>query len=142
MRLPVVTRGSFCFRLLQATSSPLLNYSSSFYLLISPGTPLAYLISDEKHFILDNTFGSFYFLVSLPLKSDSCEVFHKANILCCFIGWQYSVYILKLAHVVPSGITILNEENCLLLLNHQPLLAKVSLINTYCVNYIILSWIH
>lgn len=88
------------------------------------------------------SFEGFFFLVALPLKSDSCEVLHKANILCSIIGWQYLVYILKLGHVAPSGITLLNEENWLLLLNHQPLLAKVSLINMYCVNYIILSWIH
>lgn len=34
--------------------------------------------------------------------------------------------ILKLGHVVPSGV-ILNKKNCLLLLNHQPFLAKIGL---------------
>lgn len=57
MRLPVVTRWSFCFLMLQATSpSPLLRYSSSLYLPISPRTPLTYLIYDDKHFILNNVF--------------------------------------------------------------------------------------
>lgn len=57
MRLPLVTRWSFCFLLLNATSpSPLLTYSSSFYLLISPHTPLTYFICNDKHFILDNIF--------------------------------------------------------------------------------------
>lgn len=101
MRLPVVTRWSFCFLLLQAVSpSPLLRYSASFYLLISPHTPLTYLICDDKDFILDNTFwklflscltsSKIWFLWRLTQSQHSVLLYKLAVFAVYFETWPYS----------------------------------------------------
>lgn len=128
MRQPFIIRWSFYFLLLQATSPyPLLRYSFSLYLLISSSHLLPQTLY-FRYYLLKG-----YFLVSLSLKSDSCEFLHKANTLCCFIGWQYLMYVLMFGYIIPSGITILNEESCQLMkrLNHQPLLRKVRWTNKH-----------